>query len=121
MISCRKILKCKTDFKCAVSMFKNDVCYVLDDESPQLLKAEDIHSGNLLVRIDLILQYVQRMNLQQRFALPSLDDKILVIESQFNSTNSYDKWVIDCDTKVEPEYNSHIVPRHILDQMRHDS
>ena len=114
-----KIRKCKTDFKCAVSKFENDVCYILDDESPQLLKADEIYPGNLLVRIDLILQYVQRMNLQERFALASIDDKILVIESQFNHTATYDKWTMNCDKTKE--YNSHIVPRHILDQMRYDS
>ena len=114
-----KILQCKTDIKCAVSKFENDVCYILNDESPQLLKADEIYPGNLLVRIDLILQYVQRMNLQERFALPSIDDRILVIESQFNDTSTYDKWTIQCeDTK---EYPSDIVPRHILDQMRFDS
>ena len=116
---CRKFLKCKTDFKCSVSKFENDVCYNLDDENPQLLKADDIYSGDLLVRIDLILQYVQRMNLQERFALVSIDDRILVIESQFNNTATYDKWTMNCETTKE--YHSHIVPRHILDQMRFDS
>ena len=111
--------QCKTDPKCSVSLFKNDVCYILDDESPQLLKADEIYPENLLVRIDLILQYVQRMNLQERFALVSIDDRILVIESQFNNTATYDKWTINCDSTKE--YDSHIVPRHILDQMRYDS
>ena len=119
MISCRKILKCKTDFKCSVSMFKNDICYISIDESLQLLKANDIHPHNMLVRIDLILQYVQRMNLQERFALASQDDSILVIESQLNNTITYDKWNMVCSENAE--YKEKIVPRHIIDQMRHDS
>ena len=119
MISCRKVLKCKTNPKCSVSYFENDACYVLNDESPQLLNANDIHPRNMLVRIDLILQYVQRMNLQERFALASQDDSILVIESQLNNTITYDKWNMVCSENAE--YKEKIVPRHIIDQMRHDS
>ena len=61
------------------------------------------------------------MNLQERFALASLDDRILVIESQFNHSVTHDEMAIDCDSNTKAEYNSHIFPRHILDQMRFDS
>ena len=104
-----------------VSKFENDVCYILDDENPQLLKADEIYSGNLLVRIDLILQYVQRMNLQERFALASIDDRLLVIEAQLNHTRTYNKMNMKCDENTKQTYDKNIVPRHILDQMRYDS
>ena len=118
---CRKFLKCKTDFKCSVSKFENDVCYNLDDENPQLLKADDIYSGNLLVRIDLILQYVQGINLQGRFALADLDDRILVIEAQLSNTETYSKMNMNCDENTKATYDENIIPRHTLDQMRYDS
>ena len=104
-----------------VSKFENDVCYILDDENPQLLKADEIYSGNLLVRIDLILQYVQRMNLQERFALASIDDRLLVIEAQLNHTRTYNKMNMKCDENTKQTYDKNIVPRHTLDQMRYDS
>ena len=71
-----------------------------------------------MVRIDLILQYVQRMNLQERFALADLDDRILVIEAQLSNTENYHFY---CGANTKETYDENIIPRHILDQMRYDS
>ena len=82
----------------------------------------DLNDGILLVRIDLVLQYVQRMNLQEHFTLATLDDKILAIESQLNYTVTYDMMGMDCQGSVELEqYETNLVPRHIIEQMRYDS
>ena len=71
-----------------------------------------------MVRIDLILQYVQRMNLQERFALADLDDRIFVIEAHSSNTEDYS---FHCDANTKETYDENIIPRHILDQMRYDS
>ena len=55
----------------------------------------DLYDGLLLVRIDLVLQYVQRMNLQEHYIIANLDDKILAIESQLNYTLTYDLMSMD--------------------------
>ena len=58
------------------------------------------------------------MNLQERFALADLDDRILVIEAQSSNTENYS---FNCDANTKETYNENIIPRHILDQMRYDS
>lgn len=81
----------------------------------------DLYDVILLVRIDLVLQYVQRMNLQERFAFAGLDDRILVIEAQLNNTETYNKMNMNCDANTKETYNENVIPRHTLDQMRYDS
>ena len=114
-----KNIQCKIDPKCAISKFENNICSILDDESPQLLKAGGNYPGNLLVRIDLIFQYVKRMDLDEPFQLPSLDDRLLVIDR-----SSIDPSVHNLPRKYclnEATFTSDIIPRHILDRMRYDS
>ena len=116
----KKYIQCKTDRKCAISKFENNTCSILDDEFPQLLKAGGIYPGNLLVRIDLIFQYVKRMDLDEPFQLSSLDNRLLVIDRSSIDPSVHNLPRFDCILEA-PTFKTDIIPRHILDRMRYDS
>ena len=113
-----KSFQCKSNPKCSISKFENDECSVLDDEFPQLLEADGFYPGILLIRIDLVLQYVQRMGVQESFALASIDDRVLIIDI---ISKLKKELAILCDPHTEKWHKTDIVSRHVLDQMRYDS